>query len=94
MSSEAAAVVTFLMIYLNPDQKVERELLKIPTAYLTQYSTIFNEMLTPKLPPGAAARGQCDDNPIILDGVSKLDFERFLTTVFRLCVSLVHQTII
>ncbi|KDQ28298.1 hypothetical protein PLEOSDRAFT_1104964 [Pleurotus ostreatus PC15] len=63
--------------------QVERELFKIPTAYLTQYSTIFNEMLTPKLPPGAAARGQCDDNPIILDGVSKLDFERFLTTVFR-----------
>ncbi|KAL4259018.1 hypothetical protein AB1N83_010720, partial [Pleurotus pulmonarius] len=63
--------------------QVERELFRVPTAWFTQNSAIFSEMFTMKLPPGTVARGQCDENPIILDGVSKLDFERFLTTVFR-----------
>ncbi|KAF4600015.1 hypothetical protein EYR40_007121 [Pleurotus pulmonarius] len=70
--SEAAAVATSLMLYSNPDQKVERELFRVPTAWFTQNSAIFNEMLTMKPPPGAVAKGQCDENPIILDGIVRV----------------------
>lgn len=48
-----------------------------PTNYLKANSAAFNQLLDLQLGADPTA-GQSDENPILLDGVSKVDFERFL----------------
>ena len=62
---------------------MENELFKIPTNYLKQYSAIFNDMFALNPLPGAGVEGQSDETPIRLDGVSKIDFERFLEVTVK-----------
>ncbi|KDQ28299.1 hypothetical protein PLEOSDRAFT_157839 [Pleurotus ostreatus PC15] len=61
--------------------QVENALFRIPTSYLKKYSVIFHQMPSLNAHPGAEAAGQSDGNPIKLEGVSKVEFERFLTVV-------------
>ncbi|KDQ28314.1 hypothetical protein PLEOSDRAFT_1104979 [Pleurotus ostreatus PC15] len=61
--------------------QVENVLFRIPTGYLKQHSAIFNDMFSLETQPGAGAEGQSDETPIRLDGVSKVDFERFLEVI-------------
>ncbi|KAL4259017.1 BTB domain-containing protein [Pleurotus pulmonarius] len=61
--------------------QVENDLFRIPTSYLKKYSAIFHQMPSLNAHPGPDAAGQSDANPIKLEGVSKVEFERFLTVV-------------
>ncbi|KAF9487522.1 hypothetical protein BDN71DRAFT_1594454 [Pleurotus eryngii] len=61
--------------------QVGNDLFRIPTSYLKKYSAIFHQMPSLNAHPGAEAAGQSDGNPIKLEGVSKAEFERFLTVV-------------
>ncbi|KAG9221320.1 hypothetical protein CCMSSC00406_0009431 [Pleurotus cornucopiae] len=57
--------------------QAEDELFMAPTNYLKANSAAFNQLLDLQLGADPTA-GQSDENPIVLDGVSKVDFERFL----------------
>ncbi|KAJ8697108.1 hypothetical protein PTI98_006914 [Pleurotus ostreatus] len=57
--------------------QAEDELFMAPTNYLKANSATFNQLLDLQLGADPTA-GQSDENPIVLDGVSKVDFERFL----------------
>ncbi|KAF8216963.1 hypothetical protein K438DRAFT_1704090 [Mycena galopus ATCC 62051] len=64
--------------------QVEDCLFNVPRYHFERTSEIFATMLT--LPPGDAVKveGQSDDNPIVLDGISKVDFRALLKILYPL----------
>ncbi|KAK0241239.1 hypothetical protein EDD85DRAFT_818146 [Armillaria nabsnona] len=65
---------------------VEDELFRVPRYQFINHSSIFKAMFTlPPLPPHAEntiVEGSIDDNPIRLQGITKLDFERLLKYMY------------
>ncbi|KAF8216953.1 hypothetical protein K438DRAFT_1798071 [Mycena galopus ATCC 62051] len=64
--------------------KVEDCLFNVPRYHFERTSEIFASMLT--LPPGDGVKveGQSDDKPIVLDGISKVDFRALLKILYPL----------
>ncbi|KAF8216959.1 hypothetical protein K438DRAFT_1559229, partial [Mycena galopus ATCC 62051] len=64
--------------------QVEDCLFNVPRYHFERTSEIFATMLT--LPPGDAVEveGQSDDNPIVLDGISEVDFRALLKILYPL----------
>ncbi|KAF7289297.1 BTB domain-containing protein [Mycena indigotica] len=62
--------------------KVEDTLYRVHRYFFDRDSVIFSSMFT--LPPGAGQRpeGETPESPILLEGVKKLDFDRFLTILY------------
>lgn len=62
--------------------QVERHLFCIHR-YFLKASPVFREMLAPDSPISQNSEGDSDDNPIILEGVTSLDFERLLWVFYK-----------
>ncbi|KAJ7763619.1 hypothetical protein DFH07DRAFT_812587 [Mycena maculata] len=64
--------------------KVEDRLFKVPRYHFEHSSEIFATTFT--LPAGddVQAEGHSDENPFILDGISKVDFQRLLKVLYPL----------
>lgn len=60
--------------------KVDGELYKLPRLDFEQKSTVFRDMFS--MPATHDCEGNSDENPIRLDSISKVDFERLLTVMF------------
>ncbi|KAJ8495025.1 hypothetical protein ONZ45_g13035 [Pleurotus djamor] len=63
--------------------KVEDQVYKLPTSYLARKSTKFNDLLGRQANGSAANGGSNKISPVQLDGVSKVDFETFLSVVLE-----------
>lgn len=60
---------------------VEDTLFKVPRLYFERNSGIFRDMFT--LPPGdKPTEGSCDENPLALKSIQKVDFQRLLRAMF------------
>ncbi|KAJ7250486.1 hypothetical protein B0H12DRAFT_662676 [Mycena haematopus] len=66
--------------------RVEDCIFNVPRYHFEHTSEIFASMLT--LPPGngVQAEGQSDQNPIVLEGISKVDFRALLKVLYPLSV--------
>ncbi|KAJ6456084.1 hypothetical protein C8R45DRAFT_580958 [Mycena sanguinolenta] len=72
--------------------KVEDTIFNVPRYHFKHASEIFASMLT--LPAGdcVQAEGQSDENPIVLQGISKVDFRALLKVLYPLNVREVLNT--
>ncbi|KAK7012803.1 hypothetical protein R3P38DRAFT_3014665 [Favolaschia claudopus] len=63
--------------------KVEDSLFNVPRYHFEHTSEVFASMFS--LPEGEhQAEGQCDENPIVLEGISSYDFEQLLNVLYPL----------
>lgn len=61
------------------EQQVEGTLFKVPRYKFEENSSVFKDMFD--IPATDNQEGWADDNPIRLDSVEKIDFQRFLTAL-------------
>ena len=55
--------------------------MKVPRIYFETHSDFFKDLFS--LPGGdKPAEGTCDENPIKVEGVSKMDFKQLLTAMY------------
>ncbi|KAJ7210502.1 hypothetical protein GGX14DRAFT_625811, partial [Mycena pura] len=66
--------------------KVEDVLFKVPRYLLERNSDTFASLFTLPAPAGSHAQteGQSDENPIVLEGISSIDFQWLLTVLYPL----------
>jgi hypothetical protein len=56
-------------------------LFKVPRLYFERNSGIFRDMFS--VPPGdKPTEGSCDENPLALKSIQKVDFQRLLRAMF------------
>ncbi|KAF7356246.1 hypothetical protein MVEN_00956100 [Mycena venus] len=64
--------------------KVEEHIFKVPRYHFERSSEIFATAFTLPAGDGAHAEGQSDDTPIVLEGISSIDFESLLKILYPL----------
>ncbi|GJJ12610.1 hypothetical protein Clacol_006853 [Clathrus columnatus] len=71
---------------------VENTYYKVPRRKLCLSSSVFQDLFS--LPPDSSfpAEGESDEHPIILQGISNIDFERLLTYLYPLTNEYTHFT--
>ncbi|KAJ3540798.1 hypothetical protein NMY22_g4151 [Coprinellus aureogranulatus] len=63
--------------------KVEDEIYRVPRHGFTEFSEVFRAMFALPQPEGTRPEeGQCDENPIVLLGCTKLEFENLLEVLY------------
>ncbi|KAJ7631360.1 hypothetical protein DFH06DRAFT_1005297 [Mycena polygramma] len=73
------------MYYLeNITFKVEDGIFKVPRYHFEHSSEIFATTFTLPAADAVQGEGQSDDNPFILEGISRIDFERLLKVLYPL----------
>jgi hypothetical protein len=60
--------------------QVEGSLFKVPRLYFEKNSSVFSDMFS--LPAADTQEGCSDQNPIKLESILKIDFQRLLTAMF------------
>ncbi|KAJ7625624.1 hypothetical protein FB45DRAFT_921875 [Roridomyces roridus] len=64
--------------------KVEDQIFKVPRYHFERSSEIFATTLTLPAASNAHAEGSSDDNPFVLEGIDKVDFQRLLKVLYPL----------
>ena len=64
-------------------QQVEDTLFRIHRYFLTRDSAYFRTQLPHPPSPGDSFKGSSDNNPLVLEGALKVDFERFLWVFYN-----------
>ncbi|KAK7472353.1 hypothetical protein VKT23_000470 [Stygiomarasmius scandens] len=62
--------------------QVEDALYNVPRQPFMRESDVFHDMFSLPVPVGRKAEGQSDEEPVLLQSVSKVDFERLLNLMF------------
>jgi hypothetical protein len=71
--------------YLAPKQ-VETTLYRVHRYFFERDSAIFASMFTLPSAAGERPEGEVVENPIVLEGVNTLDFDRFLSVLYPMWV--------
>ncbi|KAJ7250484.1 hypothetical protein B0H12DRAFT_662849 [Mycena haematopus] len=66
--------------------QVEDCIFNVPRYHFEHTSEIFASMLTLPAGDGVQAEGQSDQNPIVLEGISKVDFRALLKVLYPLSI--------
>ncbi|KAF8216987.1 hypothetical protein K438DRAFT_2007695 [Mycena galopus ATCC 62051] len=68
----------------NITLKVEDSIFNVPRYHFERTSEIFASMFTLPTVHGVHAEGQCDEKPVVLEGISSKDFQQLLKVLYPL----------
>ena len=69
-------------------QQVENTLFRVHRYFFARDSAWFRDKLPYPLPPGETTKGSSDNLPLVLEGITKTEFERFLWVFYNPSVRL------
>jgi hypothetical protein len=67
--------------------KVEKTLYRVHRYFFERDSSIFASMFTLPSAAGERPEGELVENPIVLEGITSTDFDRFLCILYPRCIS-------
>jgi hypothetical protein len=67
-------------------RQVESNLFRVHRYFFTRDSAFFRDKLPYPPPAGELTKGVSDSNPLVLEDVLQIDFERFLWVFYNPCV--------
>jgi hypothetical protein len=63
---------------------VEERIFKVPRHHFNRNSEIFSTTFTLPAGDGIHAEGESDENPVVLEGISSIDFKSLLKVLYPL----------
>lgn len=75
-------------------QQVDNNLFRVHRYFFTRDSAFFRNELPHPPPPGEYTKGSSDNNPLVLEGITIVDFERFLWVFYNPYVSYLYNLVL
>ena len=75
-------------------QQVDINLFRVHRYFFTRDSAFFRDKLPHPPPPGEFTKGSSDNNPLVLEDITIVDFERFLWVFYNPYVSLLYDLVL